>query len=162
MTHQLPPDDRPRGPGLVPVSHSLAAGSLPNPPTLQTPLGTAVLFMTGLWSGDPRKYLTALRNMTTPESRNAWGDFIEAAHAAEGCGIASGADHPVDDNGEPITDVAYVKLPRDVSNDMRVDADLVMMPSLILTLVWRPEYGEWRVHSLGPVYLLPHDVPRMA
>jgi hypothetical protein len=71
------------------------------------------------------------------------------------------------------TDVAYLAVFRETAEDLggsdgvasfgageRLGSDVFVGDALIVTLVWRPEFGMWRVHAFGPDYVRPEDVPR--
>ena len=52
------------------------AAALPEP-SFDNPVAVMFAFVQAL--GDPGFFQTALEYLTTPESRDAWGDFTEAA-----------------------------------------------------------------------------------
>jgi len=94
--------------------------------------------------------------LVTPESRESWGDFSEAAQGLQSIrapGLHARALY--DPNAE---DVAYVGIVQDVAVSRVVeDAPL----ALVITLVRRSELGGWLVHAMGgaigPVEVLPRS-----
>lgn len=96
--------------------------------------------------------------MTTPESRPAWGDFKRAAAYVAaipepGIGSRAGTAHDA-------PDVRYVKIMSDVSEGYIV-TDEQPVEAEVVTLIWRPEFGSWLVHSIGG-YEPVDDLPRSA
>ena len=77
MTKQLPPEDQPSGQGLIPASDSeVLAGVLADNPS-DGPWAGALAFHAALTHGDGPQ-LNVLRDLVTPESLAAWGDFSAA------------------------------------------------------------------------------------
>ncbi len=133
-----------------------AAAALPEP-ALDNPVSVGLLFCNAL--EDPAKNRQALEGLTTPESREAWGDFTTAAAALKaienrGCGsmVNEAAGAP---------DVCYFKILRGVTESYQVLDDQPVALAAVLTLVCRPERGQWLVHSIGD-YLGPEQLPRTA
>ena len=95
-----------------------------------------------------------LEAVITPESRGQW-DLAEIRRRTESSGIATGVY-------KPRYDVAYVKLVSNVGNEeeaLQVLADPLPVEARVISLVYRPEFGGWRVHGVGhPVE--PADLPR--
>lgn len=122
------------------------------------PYAVAVLFLQCL--EDHHQYLNALENLITPESRNAWGDFSEAAAI-----LASIEDYAVGSKPEPAfgdPHVCYANVLRGVTTSFEVIEEQLIMAAAAITLVWRPELlGMWRVHAFGagtvPPDLVPHS-----
>lgn len=56
-------------------------------------------------------------------------------------------------------DVCYFKILAGVTESYQVLDDQPVAAAAVLTLVWRPERGQWLVHSIGD-YLLPEELPR--
>jgi hypothetical protein len=85
-----------------------------------------------------------LELVITPESRGQW-DLADTRSRTEGSGIATGVY-------KPRYDVAYVKLISNVGDreePIQVLRDPLPVEARIISLVYRPELGGWRVHSLG-------------
>ncbi|MEW2610245.1 hypothetical protein AB0937_08545 [Streptomyces sp. NPDC047880] len=151
---ELPEDDQPSGQGLVPAEDDAAAadaGDL-NDPT--NPMAVAFAFYNSV-TADDGPNLNALRQLCTPESWDAWGDFTQAREMIGNRGLATRADAPA--TGEP--DVRYAKV---VSLDepgqtVTSDGD-VLVSAHIITMQWRPSDGYWRVHGFGD-YIRPEDLP---
>ncbi|MFE4834427.1 hypothetical protein ACFRAU_07075 [Arthrobacter sp. NPDC056691] len=49
--------------------------------------------------------------------------------------------------GDP--DVAYFKIMSGVTHSYQVLEGQILPFAGVLSMVWRPEYGEWRVHGIG-------------
>lgn len=147
------PEDQPPGEWRRFVDDEEAASGLPEP-SLDEPISVAMAFLSAL--DDPVRYRTALVNLTTPESHQAWGDFSEMAQVLseiEDWGVASMVDEAVGDS-----DVVYAKVIRGVDQTYEVLEEQVMNVAAIITLVWRPSFGRWMVHAVGD-YVKPEDVP---
>ncbi len=120
--------------------------------TPDNPVAVGVVFLnalTDLNGPDVRR----LRDLVTPESLSAWGDFDEAAEMLSGCGMTTRADRADLDQA-----VAYVKYVSDKGANYVAQSEMVIMARAIGTLVHRPELGGWRVHALGD-YVSPEKVP---
>lgn len=99
-----------------------------------------------------------LAELVTPECLEDWGDFRVARSFFLDQAISI-STRSLRHRGA--SDVAYVKLVPDdgkyISATARQDA------IAWATLVWRPEYGGWRIHSIGqpaPPHLLPRTAPQ--
>ena len=103
------------------------------------------------------QYSNALHNLVTPESLDAWGDFSEAAKGLEAIqnpGFGSRANRAHD-----ASDVAYVKILSNIEQSYEVTEEQVVLAAAVVTLVWRPEFGQWMVHGLGD-HIRPEGLPR--
>jgi hypothetical protein len=151
MDTELPADDQPSGLGLIPVPDDWV--KLPDKPFVD-PAATAECFIFAL--GDPVYYQQQLIDLTTPESRTAWGDFTAAASYLTDIpnwGLVSRGQRPV-------PDVAYIAVLRDVTGFLYADGDVAVEPAAVISLVDRPELGGWLVHAMGTAYVLPENMPR--
>jgi hypothetical protein len=149
---ELPPNDVP-GRGLVPAEAGAAAADAGEP--LTAPGGTAAIFLLAL--EDRQANFMALRNLTTPESWAAWGDFGGAAAA-----LADIPGWAVGTRGEPAVgdpEIRYLAVLSGIDAAQRSDGDTLVNARSILTVVRRPSLGGWLVHAMGPAYVLPEDVP---
>ena len=156
MCAQLPPDDLPPDQWRRFTSDAEAQTALPQP-SPDNPVSVSLMFCEAL--EQPAQFLTALRALTTPESHDAWGDF-----EATGAFLRSIPDRGYGSVANPAhdaPDVCYFKILGGVVQSYEVLDDQVVEAAAILTLVWRPEYGSWLVHSIG-IPLRPDDVPRTA
>ena len=54
--------------------------------------------------------------------------------------------------------VVYAKVMRGVIRNYQVSDDQPVLAAAVLTLVWRPGYGQWIVHATGEP-ILPEEVP---
>jgi hypothetical protein len=154
MPADLPEEDQPAGIGLVPVSMEFATAK--DRPLFESPGGTAIGFLAGL--DDVHHYYNALRNLTTPESWPAWGDYTEAQDYLR----SLGPDWGVGDTGERAAgddNVCYIAVMRNVPENLYADGEIAIQAAAIITLVNRPSRGGWLVHGIGPTYLLPEEVP---
>ena len=136
------------------ASEEDAAAALPEP-SLDDPVAVGILFLKAL--RDPGQYSNALHNLVTPESLDAWGDFSEAAKGLEAIqnpGFGSRANRAHD-----ASDVAYVKILSNIEQSYEVTEEQVVLAAAVVTLVWRPEFGQWMVHGLGD-HIRPEDLPR--
>lgn len=125
--------------------------------SLTTPEGVGTMFCNAL--EDPDQYFNALRNLTTPESWDDWGDFREAHEAFKAIpnvGYSNRAQPAVGAD-----DVAYFKIFSDVDQSYEIVDPQIVDVAVILSMVWRPELGSWRVHAAGD-YIRPEDLPRSA
>jgi hypothetical protein len=152
MVRELPPDDRPPSPGLVPVNDEAGARADAGPISPDNPVAVAGAFLSFLSEpGGPNAENLAL--VVTPESLPAWGDFTATAEMLRGCGMMS-RSKPSDDPA-----VVYVGYPTDHDGQLyQVQSEMVIPVRAVATLVWRPELESWRVHSVGE-YLRPEQVP---
>jgi len=157
MSESLPPEDQPPAEWRRLVSEAEAQGAVPEP-SLADPVSVGMMFCEAL--DDPGHYRTALLRLTTPESHAAWGDFSAAAEglrAMPNVGFGSMVNEAV---GAP--DVVYFKVLSDVVESYQVLDEQPVSLASIVTLVWRPERGQWLVHAMGGSYVKPDDVPRTA
>jgi hypothetical protein len=143
------PATEPEFPGLVPgdLDEAMAAGG---PMTPDNPYAVAFAF----WHAVLNEDYDDLEAVITPESRGKW-DLEDIRTRTEDSGIATGVY-------KPRYDVAYVKLISNVGDEeepIRVLRNPLPVEARIISLVYRPELGGWRVHGLGrPVD--PTDLPR--
>jgi hypothetical protein len=144
-----PPATEPEFPGLVPgeLDEAVAAGG---PMTPDNPYAVAFAF----WHAALNENYGDLESVITPESRGQW-DLADIRARTEDSGIATGVY-------KPRYDVAYVKLISGVDENegpIQVLRNPLPTEARIISLVYRPELGGWRVHGLGhPVD--PTDLPR--
>jgi hypothetical protein len=144
-----PPATEPDFPGLVPgeLDEAMAAAG---PMTPDNPYAVAFAF----WHAVLTENYDDLELVVTPESHGQWN--LADIHArTEDSGIATGVY-------KPRYDVAYVKLISNVGDKeepLQVLRDPLPAEARIISLVYRPELGGWRVHGIGhPVD--PTDLPR--
>lgn len=152
-------DDEPSGLGLIPVPDGDALTVLPDEPSTRHPLAVAAAFATGV--EDPVHYRAGLLALTTPESHAAWGDFARVADLLVNHGLATGVIQALDEIGERTPDVVYVRFV-DMAGmgDFSYVADgEVLLDAQVLSMVWRPEFDSWLIHSIGD-YLRPEELPR--
>lgn len=145
---EAPPVTEPEFPGLVPgeLDDAVAAGG---PMTPDNPYAVAFAF----WHAALNENHDDLELVITPESRGQW-DLTDIRARTEDSGIATGVY-------KPRYDVAYVKLISNISEEEPIQVLRNPLPAeaRIISLVYRPELGGWRVHGLGhPVD--PTDLPR--
>jgi hypothetical protein len=145
---EAPPVTEPEFPGLVPgeLDDAVAAGG---PMTPDNPYAVAFAF----WHAALNENYDDLELVITPESRGQW-DLADIRARTEDSGIATGVY-------KPRYDVAYVKLISNISEEEPIQVLRNPLPAeaRIISLVYRPELGGWRVHGLGhPVD--PTDLPR--
>jgi hypothetical protein len=144
-----PPATEPEFPGLVPgdLDEAMAAGG---PMTPDNPYAVAFAF----WHAALGENYDDLEAVITPESRGQW-DLADIRIRTEDSGIATGVY-------KPRYDVAYVKLISNVGDEEEAIQALrnpLPVEARIISLVYRPELGGWRVHGVGhPVD--PTDLPR--
>jgi TIR domain len=144
---EAPPVTEPEFPGLVPgeLDEAVAAGG---PMTPDNPYAVAFAF----WHAALNENYDDLELVITPESRGQW-DLADIRARTEDSGIATGVY-------KPRYDVAYVKLISSVGDEEQIQVLRNPLPAeaRIISLVYRPELGGWRVHGLGhPVD--PTDLP---
>lgn len=155
MTSNLPPEDQPPAQWYREAADEEALDALPEE-SLTDPVSVGVMFCNALVD-DHVHYRTALSNLVTPESLEAWGDFSEPAAFLKGLpdmGYGSMVNEAV---GAP--DVVYFKIIGDVPTSYQVIDAQPIEVAAVLTMVWRPEYNQWLIHSIGE-YLQPEEVPR--
>jgi hypothetical protein len=144
-----PPVTEPEFPGLVPgeLSEAVAAGGSMTP---DNPYAVAFAF----WHAALNENYDDLELVITPESRGQW-DLADIRSRTGASGITTGVY-------KPRYDVAYVKLISNVGDKeepIQVLRNPLPAEARIISLVYRPELGGWRVHGLGrPVD--PTDLPR--
>jgi hypothetical protein len=134
-----PPATEPEFPGLVPgeLDEAVAAGG---PMTPDNPYAVAFAF----WHAALNENYGDLESVITPESRGQW-DLADIRARTEDSGIATGVY-------KPRYDVAYVKLISGVDENegpIQVLRNPLPTEARIISLVYRPELGGWRVHGLG-------------
>jgi hypothetical protein len=134
-----PPATEPEFPGLVPgdFDEAMAAGG---PMTPDNPYAVAFAF----WHAALNENYDDLERVITPESRGQW-DLADIRTRTEGSGIATGVY-------KPRYDVAYVKLISNVGDEEEpIQALRNPLPAKarIISLVYRPELGGWRVYGVG-------------
>ena len=96
--------------------------------------------------------VTSLEQFVTPEKREDWGDFSGGRQffMDQALAISTRALRPSD-----APDVAYVKLVHDSGQYL---SEKPREALAYVTLVWRPDLGGWRIHSIGlpaPSSMLP-------
>jgi hypothetical protein len=126
---------------------AMAAGG---PLTPDNPFAVAMAFWRAVLTED----YDYLEIVITPESRGRW-DLADLHRRTENSGITTGVM-------KPCYDIAYVRLASDVGDEggpLKVAGGLVPLESRIISLVYRPELGGWRVHGLG-YPLDPDEMPR--
>lgn len=122
--------------------------------SFQDPVAVGIMFCNAL--DDPAENFIALSRLATPESLPAFGDFTEASElitSIPGIGYGSRAERAVGDDN-----VAYFKILSGVTQSFQMLEDQILTGLAVVTLVWRAEFGEWRVHGIGD-YLKPEEVP---
>lgn len=137
-------------------AHAAVAGYGPNEPFL-----SATTFLAGV--SDDATTPEELRVIVTPESFAAWGDLSAIRDYLADLGDWGVGSYPNPAPGAP--DVAYVKILRDVAQTYQVESDGLVPVAALLTLIWRPEFGLWLVHSIGgvaDVSTLPRTSPGVA
>jgi hypothetical protein len=154
MTYNQHPDDQ--APEWRRITSDEEANSAMPEFSFQDPAPVGQMFCDAL--KDPAHYQVALRRLVTPESLPAWGDFSEAAAFVQslpddvGTGTVAQRAHG-DDN------VAYFKIMSGVTESYQALEEQIVFLAGVVTLVWRPELGEWRVHAIGGDYTKPEYVP---
>jgi hypothetical protein len=144
----------PWGRALVPGDEALAFSQAQNEGH-DNVLQTAAVLLAVL---DHENAMELLPHIVTPESEAAWvADFARIRDITSDRGMASRAEYPS-------PDVAYVKLPSDPGETVKVTGHVLIEGVIILTLQRRPELpdalglGGWRVHGVGG-YVRPEDMP---
>ncbi|MBT1001186.1 hypothetical protein KIH31_01110 [Paenarthrobacter sp. DKR-5] len=153
MTYNSHPDDQPSERWRRATDDAEVASVLPQF-SFQDPVAVGMLFCNAL--GDPDSNFNALSRLATPESLPAFGDFKDAAAflaSVKDAGYGSNAERAVGDDG-----VAYFKILSGITENFQLLEEQIMAGAGVVTLVWREEFDEWRVHSIG-VPLRPEDVP---
>jgi hypothetical protein len=126
---------------------AMAAGG---PLTPDNPFAVAMAF----WYAVLTENYDDLEIVITPESRGRW-DLADLHRRTESSGITTGVM-------KPCYDIAYVRLASEVGDEegpLKVAGGLVPLESRIISLVYRPELGGWRVHGIGNP-LDPDQMPR--
>ncbi len=157
MMNNLPADDQPPAKWFRDVSDEEALAGLPDEDSTD-PVIAGVTFCNALTQNFPY-YRTALKQLVTPESLDAWGDFSEAAaflNELPEMAFGSKVNEAV---GAP--DVVYFKILRDVTTSYEVVDEQPINAAAVLTLIWRPERKQWLVHSIGD-YSTLENLPRTA
>jgi hypothetical protein len=114
------------------------------------PLHIALAFLTGLWSSLSPDVVDALAQLVTPEVRDDWGDFSEAARTTEGYA-------PTSLPARPSQDVAYVKLVPDTGQVRQATQPVTIVDAWWLTLQRRSDLTpQWRVYALAR-FPIEHD-----
>jgi hypothetical protein len=156
MAYNTHPDDQPPAEAFRPSTEEDVRNHLPEDDTsMQDPVALGIMFCDAL--DEYQDFPDVLARLVTPESLEAWGDFSEASAGLARIGqrgYGSNADRAMGDN-----DVAYFKIFSGVNESFRAIGDQIISAAAIVTMVWRPELGEWRVHQIGN-YAKPEDVPR--
>jgi hypothetical protein len=101
--------------------------------------------------------IESLELLVTPESRPAWGNFgvaIALLHALDNPGMMQEGIRAQRD-----PDVCYMRVLRGVQRSHEVTDYVRLDDPLLMTLVWRPEFGRWMVHHFGDA-VEPSSVPR--
>jgi hypothetical protein len=122
--------------------------------SFQDPVAVGMMFCKAL--DDPKENFVALSRLATPESLPAFGDFTEAAEliaSTQDVGYGSRAERAVGDDN-----VAYFKILSGITQSFQMLEEQILTGLGVVTLVWRAEFGEWRVHGIGD-YLRAEEVP---
>ncbi|WP_249644399.1 hypothetical protein [Nocardia sputi] len=96
-----------------------------------------------------------LAALVSPETRDSWGDFTEAARdlgAIEDAGFGS-----LVNRAPGVEDVAYFKILGGVSESYQVTSSRMVEVASIITMVRHPGSERWMVHSMGHA-VSPEDV----
>ncbi|MDI3211704.1 hypothetical protein [Arthrobacter sp. AL12] len=153
MSYNAHPDDQPSAQWRRFAADDEAETVMPEF-SFQDPVAVGMMFCNAL--DDPKEYHVALSRLATPESLLAFGDFAEASAflaSIEDPGYGSQVNRAHGDD-----DVAYFKILAGTTDSFQALEDQVLPFAAVVTLVWRPEFGEWRVHGIGN-YIRPEDVP---
>lgn len=155
MAYNQHPDDQPPAEAFRPSTEEDVRNHLPeDDASMQNPVSLGMMFCDAL--DEYQNFADVLARFVTPESLESWGDFSEASALLASIGrraYGSNADRAMGDD-----DVAYFKILRGGSGSFHAVGDQIISAAAIVTMVWRPEYGEWRVHQIGN-YAKPEDVP---
>jgi hypothetical protein len=150
------PAEKPEFPGILVPSNLEKAIASGGPLTPENPWAVAIAFWNVATEGD----YAQLEDLITPESQGQW-DLADIKRRTENSGIVSGVYRPV-------FDVAHVRLIADLRDHVtdpndQMDTLTVSGPmqaqAWIISLVYRPELGGWRVHGFGRS-LAPDELPR--
>ena len=147
---QDPPTSEPEFPGRLisgRLDDALRAGG---PVTPDNPWAVAFAF----WSAALNDDYNSLAGLVTPESEGMW-DLADIRRRTEDGGISSGVY-------KPCYDVAHARIVSDigeVKDILQVADGPMMLRARIISLVYRPELGGWRVHGFGQP-LDPEQLPR--
>jgi len=121
------------------------------------PIALTMGVMTAL--DNPAEHQELLRTWVTPESVEDWGNFSEAAtflrsHTLGVLGTVR--------QYEGASDVAYViAISQEPDAPMRMtQEDEPLHPAAVFTWIWRPDEGNWRLHSVGEGWSRPERLPR--
>ncbi|WP_294568184.1 hypothetical protein [uncultured Arthrobacter sp.] len=150
----LPAEDLPPSPWLRLPSDEEAAANLPEP-SPDDPLSVAIMFCNAL--EDPVLHRKALLRLMTPKSKPSWGNFGEASGfitSIEDLGYGSRTEPAVGDDN-----VHYFKIMQGIIQSYELLEDQMLFFKGVITLVWRPECGQWMVHTIGGGHTRPEDVP---
>ncbi|MCT9624247.1 hypothetical protein HWD94_03800 [Pseudarthrobacter equi] len=155
MTYALHPDDQPNHDWRRSAGEDEVRGVIPEF-SFQDPVAVGLMFCNAL--EDPSENYDVLSRLSTPESATAFGDFTEAAHlfkAISGSKYSMRAERALGDE-----DIAYFRIlsGQDGEGSYQLLEDQIIAGAAIVTLAWRVEFGEWRVHGIGD-YLRPEEVP---
>ncbi|MFD4191689.1 toll/interleukin-1 receptor domain-containing protein [Amycolatopsis thermoflava] len=147
--HDIPMNAKPFPGQLVEATldEAVRAGG---PMTADNPFGVAFAF----WHAVLHDDYSDLDQLVTPESRGRW-DLADIARRTADSGITTAVM-------KPCFDVAYVRLASGVGEGppaLQVVGGLVPLEARIISLVYRPELGGWRVHGFG-YPLDPANLPR--
>lgn len=153
MTHSLHPDDLPNHQWRRFADEEEVREVIPEF-SFQDPFAVGLMFCNALQ--DPETNLVALTRLATPESLPAFADFSEAANflaSTPNIGYGSITNAAVGDE-----DVRYFKIMSGIQGGYQILDEQIMAARGVVTLVWRSEFGEWRVHGIGD-YIRPEHVP---
>jgi hypothetical protein len=132
----------------VPGIEAVQAGG---PATRDNPFAIAFAF----WYVVLNQKYEDLGDLITPESRGKW-DLADVARRTGDGGITTGVM-------KPCYDVAYVRIASGVppgrNVGYKVAGGLMPVEARVISLVYRPELGGWRVHGIG-IPLDPDQLPR--
>lgn len=114
------------------------------------PLHIALAFLSGLWSDLSPDIADALAQLVTPEVRDDWGDFSEAARTTEGYAPTSRPE-------QPSADLAYIKVIPDTGQVRQATRPVPIVDTWWLTLQRRSDLSpQWRVYALAR-FPIKHD-----
>lgn len=152
MTPNQPPEWQ-HDPRLRPVDTSAALAAL-GPDVPSNPVAVGKRFLDAVTDhAGPQVHV--LRELVTPESRATWGDFRRTAQQLAGCGMTSKAEPAA--GTDQIVYVRYVSSP---DYSLRSEGEVPIMARAIGTMVYRPDLGGWKVHSVGTERIPPERIPR--
>lgn len=127
-------------PAVIVPDEEVASGVLPDGPTPDTPLGSAMLFW--MASGELPEFLPAIRNVSLNPAD--WGDYSEIAQLLDGYSIASNVE-PSRDGRD---DVAHIKFIPDMGHSVQLFEEVELDDVLMMTLVHCDD-GWWRVWGVS-------------